>query len=1225
MSIFTRSHTNIKWDKKSPLIFQAISWHAEDVDYMDILGETDLKKDCNKYTIKVFGSTLAGETVSLSILNFLPYFYIKVPASWQKSDLDMRRNIKCLQDCIRQSLRNPEVLLQARITNKQDFWGFSNFEDFVFVKLSFANIASMRKIVHKFENKVAVRGVSNCSIKFEIYESNIDPYIRFMHLQNIVPTGWIRVMNGKYGNCQGDITSNCNIDMEAKYMNVLPYAENNTLIAPFLVASFDIECTSFTGDFPVPIKSYRKLICELYDLYHKLDQNKVIEYRKCRSILIGIMYALGIPLQQEDDIIDKTLLESMITKVHPKNSDFNHTYIINQVKEKTDEIVMIFNGNMPMPLPRQDKAKQDKMTEGKEPDVKPDKKPTRDERITWLDEKINRNYIDLPQLKGDPVIQIGTTFHRYGETKCSFKHIVTLGTCEPIDGVVVEECESESDLLMRWRDLIIKTNPDIITGYNIFGFDFSYITDRAMELGVFNGLLTISRIKSRICQYKIQKLSSSALGDNILKFIEMPGRVLIDLMKVIQRDHKLDSYKLDLVGQHFLNMRKNDVSPQQINSLQKGTAGDRKIIADYCVQDCTLCNHLMMKLEILANNMGMSNVCLVPLSFIFMRGQGIKIFSLVLKECLDQNVLIPVKKPKGLPPWQKNDFPKYFVPRKIEEEEEEVEDSFEGAIVLEPKEGIYIDHPVSVVDYASLYPSSMISENLSHDCIVIDPKYDNLPGVEYLDIAYDIYEGVGDKKKKTGNQHVCRFVQLPNGDKGIIPTILNKLLIARKETRKKIGWQLVETRDGSKHVGLFNKDGSFNNSIGETIVIAPSDIVSQCDNFNEFQKVIFDGLQSAYKVTANSLYGQIGAKTSPIYLKDIAACTTATGRKMIMMAKDFLETKYNANIIYGDTDSIFIIFPDSPDIPESQKTGRSRIMPSIEKSIIASKEFKKIIKAPHDLEYEKTFWPFMLLSKKRYVGNLYEFDDTKFKQKSMGIVLKRRDNAQIVKHVYGGVIDIILNKHDILESIEFLKVQLNNLIKGKVDISDLVISKQLKSDYKDPTRIAHKVLAERIGERDPGNKPQSSDRIQYVYVKQNIIKTAVGKRVKTIKILQGERIESPEYMQANNLTPDYGFYITNQLMKPLLQVFAIVLHDIPGSKIKKADMDDIYQNVLLDSPDNPKKAREKFTTLKEKEVERLLFEPVLNALLLEDVDYKVKKPRKNKTKKIMDYYSHVKT
>ena len=77
----------------------------------------------------------------------------------------------------------------------------------------------------------------------------------------------------------------------------------------------------------------------------------------------------------------------------------------------------------------------------------------------------------------------------------------------------------------------------------------------------------------------------------------------------------------------------------------------------------------------------------------------------------------------------------------------------------------------------------------------------------------------------------------------------------------------------------------------------------QADTYNDFEKAVFDSLQLAYKITANSLYGQTGAKTSPIYMKSIAACTTATGRNMIMKAKDFVEKNYNADVIYGDTDS----------------------------------------------------------------------------------------------------------------------------------------------------------------------------------------------------------------------------------------------------------------------------------------------------------------------------------
>ena len=61
---------------------------------------------------------------------------------------------------------------------------------------------------------------------------------------------------------------------------------------------------------------------------------------------------------------------------------------------------------------------------------------------------------------------------------------------------------------------------------------------------------------------------------------------------------------------------------------------------------------------------------------------------------------------------------------------------------------------------------------------------------------------------------------------------------------------------------------------------------------DSFKKSIYDGLQLAYKITANSLYGQIGAPTSPIYLKEIAASTTATGREMLKLAESYSENDF---------------------------------------------------------------------------------------------------------------------------------------------------------------------------------------------------------------------------------------------------------------------------------------------------------------------------------------------
>ena len=452
-----------------------------------------------------------------------------------------------------------------------------------------------------------------------------------------------------------------------------------------------------------------------------------------------------------------------------------------------------------------------------------------------------------------------------------------------------------------------------------------------------------------------------------------------------------------------------------------------------------------------------------------------------------------------------------------------------------------------------------------------------MPGIEYLNINYDIYD---DKKQKVG-ERVCRYVQMPDGKKGVIPNILMKLLAARKATRKKMTWKKYnDPITEQEFIGNYN---SATNIITDTksnkqcVVTDPSRLTAA---FGEFQIAVLDGLQNAYKVTANSLYGQIGAKTSQIYLKDIAACTTATGRKMILMAKDFLEERFKARVIYGDTDSIFAIFP------VGGEKGHQRIKPSIDMAVQASKEFKALIKDPHDLEYEKTFWPFLLLSKKRYVGNLYEMDDVKYKQKSMGIVLKRRDNPNIVKKIYGGIIDIILKEQNLEKSIEFLQKSLHQLIEGKELLEDLIITKSLRAEYKDPTKIAHKVLADRIAEREPGNKPQIGDRIAYVYVQHP---PPLDKKE---KVLQGERIETPSFIRQNDIKIDYNFYITNQIMKPILQIYALVVESLPGF-VRPSNYYAVIKKRMRSQLNDPLKEKEKMDTIREMDVKQILFDPIL--------------------------------
>ena len=116
---------------------------------------------------------------------------------------------------------------------------------------------------------------------------------------------------------------------------------------------------------------------------------------------------------------------------------------------------------------------------------------------------------------------------------------------------------------------------------------------------------------------------------------------------------------------------------------------------------------------------------------------------------------------------------------------------------------------------------------------------------------------------------------------------------------------------------------------------------------------------------------------------------------------------------------------------------------------------------------------------------------------------------------------------------------LQDIVDEKYPIEKLIITKSLRSGYKNPNAIAHKVLADRITARDPGNKPAPGDRIPFVYI-----------NTRNKNVLQGEKIETPTFILENKIKIDYSFYITNQIMKPCLQLYSMVLEDLDGYKHK---------------------------------------------------------------------------
>jgi hypothetical protein len=787
----------------------------------------------------------------------------------------------------------------------------------------------------------------------------------------------------------------------------------------------------------------------------------------------------------------------------------------------------------------------------------------------------------------------------------------------------------------------------------------------------------------------------------------------------------------------------------------------------------------------------MASVCSVPLSFIFLRGQGIKIFSLVSKKCKESNYIIPVIRP--------------------DKTAGDEEDTYEGAICFNPDIGFY-PVPITVLDYGSLYPSSMIDQNMSHETIIIDKKYLGLKDYKYNEIWYKSNSTLEKPDVKV------TFAEPNTGQKGIVPQILQYLLRARDDTR---GIQKKVT------------DSS--------------------------QWAILEGLQLAYKVTANSLYGQIGAKTSPVRLKEIAASTTARGREMLEYGKTYVEKQFRKvlmdyldkvdekshhycnqlvlkhndilkpnkylleywkhiydndkyelfkqqlegksvlsgdlqkeyenikatfmttilqtylkqgnfdiepKIIYGDsvtgetpilirnkdkhyvipikqlanewkpyigfkiedlkltekeqndnmeyeilcdnnkwakikrvirhktykkiyrvitrtsfvdvtedhslindqgelvkpselkvgnklyymnesikdlnieyndiidmklksfksyrfsslsdmmkeywiaknqglnigievdsclfmgrinyeyflkiynqpienpneiiniyllhdkyndyvydieteagvfhagvgdlviknTDSNFINWNMFHKDSKEPIKGHHLVGLGIELGKLVEKYIKPTLPFPHKWNYEKTFYPFCILAKKRYIGMKFEGDDDHNYMAYMGIVLKRRDNANIVKKVVSGLLQIMMKQVDNKDYsvlITFMRDQIEKILNGGYPLEDFVLSKTLKGSYADRTRMAHVVLADRVAERDPGNAFNLNDRVPFIYIEK--------KAPKGVKLLQGDMVETPDYIREKNLKVDYLFYITNQIMNPVVQLLEVIM------------------------------------------------------------------------------------
>jgi len=771
-----------------------------------------------------------------------------------------------------------------------------------------------------------------------------------------------------------------------------------------------------------------------------------------------------------------------------------------------------------------------------------------------------------PVKKGDPIIQIGTTTNVLGQPDKIIKHIVTLNTCDPIDGVTVISVKTEKELLRVWCEYIRQIDPDIITGYNTFGFDYNYIAKRCK---LYNFYLNLSRLDEIKVTYPnnytniIKKtLSSAAYGKNDMYYINSPGRIPIDLFKVVQKDYKFESFKLDNVAGEFIcgkitGVKCGKESTQiSVNTTADVDAGNFISIKIDKLREYSVGDTVKFVVERVGNNKLIIAGVHPELSELI-KDRGLMwslkkddisvkdIFSfqkidshhrsLIASYCIQDNVLcnklmekiqyltscISMSNvcfvPISFLIFRGQDIKAYsiiakkcldlgYIIRDIDNSANVNNEKYQGAIVLEAKVGGHF-YPVVCNDFASLYPSTIISHNLSPDCLIEEQNSVDIDN-HYIPVSDTSGHTFSTPEKDWDGPEATR------PGRGVIPQVLIDLLANRKNAKK-------------------------------MMANAPTD----------YLKNIYNCLQTAYKLTANSIYGTMGSQYGSVSCRAVAESTTAAARGLLQLAINKTKELYpNCEIIYGDTDSVFVKYLDVPkDATQEQKV--DILSKSMDCGRFVEETVGKFLPWPHKLEYEKLYFPYLLYSKKRYSGVMYENDPLKYsKVDNKGIILTRRDNAKIVKYIFQGALEYILFKSDPKGAYNFITETITKMCNGEFGEDMFKISKAYKLTA---TETHNNAVLERGSGVLKTEQPQMSlirkrrargdtsiqynDRINFMFIKiskeiekELLLKT--GKKALT----QGDRVEDPEYIRAHpEIQIDYSHYISNQITNPLIDLMAI--------------------------------------------------------------------------------------
>lgn len=628
-------------------------------------------------------------------------------------------------------------------------------------------------------------------------------------------------------------------------------------------------------------------------------------------------------------------------------------------------------------------------------------------------------------------------------------------------GIRVIEVQSEKEILEAFPRIMRELNPHFISGYNIFGFDFPYLSDRATLHDIHDLVFTFGRVPHP-AQMKHTEWDSKGRGVQDYRYPAAEGRVVLDLLVYVKKTYtNLHSYKLDSVATALVNASKDPFTHRDIFRSYAGvdqqgrplSPRDQALLMttclNYCMQDSDLtlriftsqCTDLVMVQTALVSNTDMNRIAT--------GGEAILNFNLIYKYCTEHGILVENK--------DLYDRLQNYI--------------YSGATILEPEAGIH-ENVVSF-DFAALYPSVLRAYNIDYTTLVDeeDASAGLIPDEDCHVVEWEQHQGcdhdpvmiqrkaVEDRRtslmeamslirlRKVPVKDVARRLlkkaelQKLNSEKlkatedlkkycktkyvicqkfrfrylkyyvGVVPTTVVNLLTARKRIKKRMEELLAEwTRGGA--------------------TLTPE---------QQRELDVLDKRQLAFKVTANSMFGVMGARTGQLTFMPGAISTTACGRACIRKMIDLFHTRYNARVIYGDTDSNYVIMnPSTYSTPDELWTLCGRIAKEI------SADFPEAI----NLEFENAIYSkFLIPKKKKYMhrkigrnGEVLNPLHTK------GSCLVRRDTFEFMRKCFKDLVMMVFDGDDSVESVrDFIGQRLRLLYSHSVPAQDLVLTKSVKT------------------------------------------------------------------------------------------------------------------------------------------------------------------------------------